>query len=321
MPRLCPRSANACSANPKSMVTDTAKFRVVQRTVAVAVLACWPLSAFAQETVDAARVTNAVAHLRADIDGMRFVMGASVVAPARWEVSQAAPRHALYTAQTLFAKVSRLAHEVAGEPLLEPPASSAVTPAAVLAMVASTHERLRILLAHVGVEPARSASESTYATWADALVGMVDANQQLNALLVHEYRLAEIYDLVVESIAHVAGIANAPVPRLPRLVVGKTPTDVYQRLLDCYQLTRQTEALRDMRTLRLNLRRERRRADVPPSEAYDLMRLLLADIAGIAQGLQAPPKAVPFSRPDYIYSAHVYRLADVLAKMLETLGQ
>lgn len=295
-------------------------FRIAQRAMFAVMLACSLGTAFAQETADAAQVADTVARLRADIDGMRFVMGAPEVASARWQVTEAAPRHVLYTAQTLFSKVSRLAHEVAGEALLEAPPPTAITPAAVLGMVSAAHDRLLSLMARVGVEPARSADAQT-ATWADALVELVDANRQLNAMLVHEYRPAEIYDLVVESIAHVAGIADAPVPRLPRFTVGKTPTDVYKRLLDCYQLTRQAEALRDMPTLGLNLRRERRRADVPPSEAYDLARLLLADIAGMARLQSAPKAPASFPRPTYLYSAHVYRLTDVLAGMLETLDQ
>ena len=255
---------------------------------------------------------------------MRFVMGAPEVASARWQVTEATPRHVLYTAQTLFSKVSRLAHEVAGEALLEAPPPTAITPAAVLEMVSAAHDRLLSLMARVGVEPAGETgiwADAQAATWADALVELVDANRQLNAMLVHEYRPAEIYDLVVESIAHVAGIADAPVPRLPRFTVGKTPTDVYKRLLDCYQLTRQAEALRDMHTLGLNLRRERRRTDVPPSEAYDLARLLLADIAGMARLQSAPKAPASLPRPTYLYSAHVYRLTDVLAGMLETLDQ
>lgn len=305
-------------------------FRIAQRAMFAVMLACSLETAVAQETADAAQVADAarvadtVARLRADIDGMRFVMGAPEVASARWQVTEAAPRHVLYTAQTLFSKVSRLAHEVAGEALLEAPPPTAITPAAALGMVSAAHDRLLSLMARVGVEPAGETGiwvDAQTATWADALVELVDANRQLNAMLVHEYRPAEIYDLVVESIAHVAGIADAPVPRLPRFTVGKTPTDVYKRLLDCYQLTRQAEALRDMHTLGLNLRRERRRADVPPSEAYDLARLLLADIAGMARLQSAPKAPASLPRPTYLYSAHVYRLTDVLAGMLETLDQ
>lgn len=296
-------------------------FHFDHRAVGAVLLLYLAPVASAEEATDAAQVANAVVRLRADIDGMRFVMGAPVVAAARWEIAEAAPRHVLYTAQTLFSKVSRLAHEVAGEPLREIPTPSATTPAAVLAVVAAAHRNLRSLLARVGVEQALFAGKSANANWADALVELVDANRQINAMLVHEHRPVELYDLVVESIAHVAGIADAPLPRLPQLVGGKTPTDVYKRLLDCYRLTRQAEALRDMRPLGLNLRRERRRTDVPLSEAHDLARLLLADLAGMASRVEAAPPAPLYSRPSYVYSAHVYRLTDVLAGMLQTLGQ
>ena len=292
------------------------------RALALAALALCSPAALAQEVVAPAQVADVVAALRADLESMRFVMGAPVAAPARWQVTAAAPRHALYTAETSFAKVNRLAFEVAGQPLATVPAPAAPPSAAVLATVASAHERLRGLLARVGVEPAASERGVGNATWADALAEMVEANRQLNAMLVHEYRPAEIYDVVVESMRHVAGIADAPYPRLPRLAVGKTTTDVYKSLLECFRLTRQAEARRDMDTLGLNLRRERRRQNVPASEAYDLSRLLLADIVGLGQSARATPKAAPpYDRPHYIYSAHVHRLADVLAGMLETLGQ
>ena len=285
----------------------------------VALALCSAPAALAQE-VAPAQVADVVAALRADLEAMRFVMGAPVAAPARWQVTAAAPRHALYTAETSFAKVNRLAFEVAGQPLAAMPAPAAPPSAAVLATVASAHERLRGLLARVGVEPA-TPSAVRNATWADALAEMVEANRQLNAMLVHEYRPAEIYDVVVESMRHVAGIADAPYPPLPRLAVGKTTTDVYKRLLDCFRLARQVEARRDIDTLGLNLRRERRRQNVPASEAYDLSRLLLADIVGLDQAQATPKAAPPYDRPHYIYSAHVHRLADVLAGMLETLSQ
>lgn len=295
----------------------------------LAVAVCLPPAAFAQQAparATPAQVAGAVSALRADLESMRFVMGAPVAAAAaRWRVTEAAPRHALATAETSFAKVNRLAFEVTGEPLTAPPAPAATPSATVLATVAAAHDRLRALLARVGVAPAAPARLPGNATWADALVEMVEANRQLNAMLVHEYRPAEIYDVVIESIRHAAGVADAAYPRLPRLAVGKTPTDVYRRLLDCYQLTRQAEARQDMRTLGLNQRRERRREGVPSSEAYDLSRLLLADIVGMGQNLQSTPKAAPpYPRPHYIYSAHVHRLTDILAGMLatlETVGQ
>ena len=301
-----------------------------RRTPALVALAvCLPPTAFAQtafaQEATAARVTpgqvvRAVSAMRADLDGMRFVMGAPVATPSRWQVTEAAPRHALSTAKTSFAKVNRLAFEVAGEPLAEMPASAETPAAEVLATVAAAHGGLRALMARVGVEPSAPARPGRDATWADALVELVEANRQLNAMLVHEFRPAEIYDVIIALLHQVAGVADAAYPRLPPLVVGKTPTDVYRGLLDCYQLTRQAEAGRDMRVLGLNQRREHRREGVPSSEAYDLSRLLLADIVAMGESLQSAPKAEPpYPRPHYIYSAHVHRLTDILAGMLATL--
>lgn len=276
-------------------------------------------AAFGQETPSPAQVAAAVARLRADVDSMRLVMGAPVAAAARWEVSQAAPRHALSTAQTLFTKVSRLLNEVAGDPPAAPPTPADVDSAAALEVVVAAHRRLLDLMRRVGVQPAPAPSPPANATLADALVAMVDANRQLNAMLVYEYRPADLYAVVVELIQHAAGIARAPYPPLPRLRPGATPTAVYRSLLDCYELTRQAEAQRNIRTLGLNFRRERRREDVPPSEAYDLSRLLLADLAGMARRLQAEPNPAPeYPRPAFVYAAHIHRLAGVLADLLRT---
>ena len=303
-----------------------------RRTPALVALAvCLPPMAFAQTAfaqeatparVTPAQVVRAVSAMRADLEGMRFVMGAPVATPSRWQVTDAAPRHALSTAKTSFAKVNRLAFEVAGEPLAQMPASAATPAAEVLATVAAAHGGLRTLMARVGVEPSTPPRPARDATWADALVEIVEANRQLNEMLVREFRPEEIYDVIIALLGHVAGVADAAYPPLPQLVVGKTPTDVYQRLLDCYELTHQAEAGRDMRALALNLRRERRREGVPSSEAYDLSRLLLADIVGMDES--TPTVEPPYPRPYYIYSAHVHRLTDILADMLatlETVGQ
>ena len=267
-----------------------------------------------------AEVATAVARLRADIDVFRFVMGAPIVAETTWSVTAAAPRHALYTAETLFAKVNRLAQEVAGTPRALPPTSAARDAAATLAVVASAHEVLRDLMRSTGVSPADEPPPPRGPTFAAALVDMVEANRQLNAMLLHEYRPAEIHGLVIAAMAHVACVAGEPYPPLPPLRVGFTSTDVYRVLLECYRLVREAEAAADMATLALNLRRERRRQDVPASDVYDIARLLLADITSMACEGDAQRTAPPYPRPSYVYAAHVHRLAGVLEAMLRTLG-
>ena len=313
--RVCTARSNA----PRS-VRDAYVRGLAKGALLMAVLA-GSTPAFAQEAPGPAEITAAVARLRADVEKMRFVMGAPVAA-ADWEVTQAAPRHVLSTAQTLFARVGRLANEVAGDPLVVPQTPAEINSAAALEVVMAAHGHLLDLMRRVGVQPAPAASAPANATLADALVAMVDANRQLNAMLVYEYLHADLFGVVLESVRYASGIADAPIPPLPRLQPGVTPTAVYQSLLDCYELTRQAKARRNMRALGLNLRRERRREDVPPSEAYDLSRLLLADIAGMARRFEAQPNPEPvIARPAFVYSAHTHRLVRVLADLLRTTGQ
>ena len=260
-----------------------------------------------------AELAQTVAVIRADIDQLRFVMGAPVVAPAPWSVNSADARHVFYTSQTLFRKVIRLANEVAAEPMIEPPGrvgSQGAVEAAVN-VLAMARQRLLTLMKHIGVQPATSTPRGT-PQLADTLVQMVEVSRQLNAMLVYEYRRMDTYELVRQAIRHV----GEPYPPLPPLVGGVTPTGVYQKLLDCYQLVWLAERRRDMRPLGLNLRRERRRLDVEPSDVYDLAQLLLADIAHMVASQSPETQEPPYRHPPYIYSTHVFRLASVLEMQL-----
>ena len=265
-----------------------------------------------------AEVAQALAAMRADVDELRFVMGAPVVAPAPWSVNSAGARHLFYTSQTLFRKVNRLANELAAEPMTEPPGHDGPEGAAEAALnvLALAHAELRALLERVGTEPAPAPAPAANPVLADTLVQMVETSRQLNVMLVHEYRPTETYELVRQAIRQL----GEPFPPLPRLVGGVTPTGIYQKLLDCYRLVWQAERRRDMRPLGLNLRRERRRVDVEASDAYDLAQLLLADIAYMV-GRQEDAPALPYRRPPYVYSAHVHRLASVLEAQLGAVAR
>lgn len=278
-----------------------------------------PAPAPAAPAPAAAEMAQIVARIRADLEAFRFVSGGRPAQSAPWRVGAAAPRHAFYTAQTLFRKVSRLASEVIGTELKAPPASSpgVVTVDAALNVARSAHEVLLGLLGRVGVKPVPIPQLPVGPTVADTLVEMVAVNRQLNAMLVHEYRPAEIYELVERAVRHLAALTGESYPQAPRLVGNFTVTGVYRKLLDCYELAREAEAARDLVTLGLDLRAERRRERLEPSDAHDLAQLLLADIAFMSAG--ASGDALPYQRPSYIHPAHVHRLASVLETQLASL--
>ena len=268
---------------------------------------------------DARQISAATAQLRADVDELRYVMGAPVTAPANWAIINAGERHTHYTAQTLLAKVNRLTQELAAESQPNPPAGPDDIPVA----LAQAQAALRDLMRQVGVEPAQAQAPPANATYANALVAMMETSRQLNAMLVHEYRPAEIYDLIEQAIRHVGPATSGAYPALPPLTGIASPTDVYKKLLDCYELVLQAGAKRNMPVLRLTFRRERRRSAVEVSDVYDFARLLLADIGGVLnrqpngpESRASPSPSIPYRRPPYIYSTHVHRLANVLESLL-----
>ena len=265
-----------------------------------------------------ADVAQALATMRADIEKLRFVMGAPVVAPAPWLVNSADARHLFHTGQTLFRKTSRLVNELAGVPMSDPPdhdgAEGAM--AAALNVLDLAHAELRSLLEDVGAEPSSTPAPVANRGVADTLARMVETSRQLNVMLTHKYRPEETYGLVREAVRRL----GEPFPPLSRLVGGLTPADIYQKLLDCYELVWQAERMRDMRTLALDVRRERRRVDVGASDVYDLAQLLLADIVHMA-GRPDDAPAPPYPPPPYVYSAHVHRLAGVLEEQLSEIAR
>lgn len=273
---------------------------------------------------DARQISAATAQLRADINELRYVMGAPVTVPANWAIVNAGERHTHYTAQTLLAKVNRLTQELTAESRPNPPAAGPDGDAANIPVaLAQAQAVLRDLMRQVGVEPAPAQAPPTNATYTNALVAMMETSRQLNAMLVHEYRPADIYDLIEQAIRHVGPATSGAYPALPPLTGIASPTDVYKKLLDCHELVLQVGAKRDLPVLRLASRRERRRSAVEVSDVYDFARLLLADIGGVLsrqpngpESRASPSSSIPYRRPPYIYSTHVHRLANVLESLL-----
>lgn len=290
--------------------------RVIRGLAPVCALLALPLAG--QETATA-ELAHLVARARADIEAFRFASGGRLAQSAPWAVGTASPRHAFHTGQTLFRKVSRLTHEVIGTEMTAPPAVPAgvVTVDAAVDLVRSAHDMLLRLLDRVGVEPTPVPPPPPGQGMARTLAEMVAANRQLNAMLVHEYRPAEIRGLVEQAVRHLAALTGEGYPDAPRPAGGLNVTSVYRKLLDCYGLVHEAGAARDIATLGLDLRAERRREGLESSDAYDLAQLLLADIAFMSGGASAP--APPYRSSSYVHSAHVYRMASVLETQLGSL--
>ena len=138
---------------------------------------------------------------------------------------------------------------------------------------------------------------------------------------------ADVYGRLELAAAYVAGALTEdeamPVyGTLPAFEGGKTPADVYRRMLECLGLVQEVGAERGIEVLQLNLRTELRRRDIVPADVYHLATTVLAEIAHLTLLLDAADVDLPpVERPKHIFPSHVYRMAGMLEDELNRLNE
>lgn len=270
-------------------------------------------------------VYSRVGLARADLELIRHVMGRRENQQPEFGVSDAAPREVYFQALTMFRKAERLCFEHTRQHAAEPelPAGT-IRPADVLNVVNATLDCLGQVKAKLGIKvSSRQEQREPNKTPTDVFRSIVQANRQLNLLLEHQFAPSDVFQQVTRGIGYSTHLLRAfpnstTIPEAPVFEPGKTPGDVYRRLLNCFERIRSVAKASGLRVLELEPT-EAQITGAEPSDVYDVASLLVSELAYLHSQLAnaGPPRDVYYVGRKF--PSHVYQRAGILEHQLVEL--
>ena len=264
--------------------------------------------------------------LRKELDEVRFEMGRPKSQEVGLIIEQAAPHEVFFQAKILYKKINRLSHELTGE--LEIPLSlkdpETIKPFHVWSVVDQTLRRLLHLKKKLDISTLNSEAvpePSTTPTQVFFVIGF--ASQQLNHLLSHQFSPKNVMAQVLLGSAYTSQLLTRfanyqeQIPR-PRRERGRKPSDVYDRLAECYFLLGEVAKNSRVKMLRLSIK-NLDRIHVHPNDVYDLASLLVSELIYLSKHTQSVEKPNPLKPAGPILPSHVYQQAGILYSQLKEL--
>ena len=275
--------------------------------------------------IDTAQLHKSVTELRAEIEQIRVVMGEPLPPSREVRLHDAVARHVFYQAQTLFRKSNQFAQQMAGvsrqSPRLAPEGN--ISSEDVLGVLKDTREQLGLVKSALGItEPVEEAKPDRRARPSDILYELIEAGRVINFISGRTVAWTTVYDRVLLAITYVGGALPEATrfPPVSPFEPGKFPQDVFGRLRQCMELSREPAAKHGVAVLRIE---PIRRTEIGPTviEVLDMATIVLSDLAELTYGMEAEDLPVPdYPYPNRVFPSHVYQLTGVLVAQMELLA-
>lgn len=302
---------------------------IVAAFFGVILAACLAYPAYAQDN-GVPDVYKAVVELSAEIEQVRVAMGRPALpldAVEEYRVENAEPRHVFFVAQTTHARVNRLAQELAGAQARSsmPVPQGQIGVDQLLEAISQIRGQLQLVKRALGIDAAAPEVPRERKSLNDVLLVLGDAGRQLNVLLGRTLEWSAIYDRTALAMTYVAGALpeDQRYPALPPLEPGKFAIDVFDMIGECIKSARKAAAKVDVEVLRSSVRnREKVLPHMTELEAYDLLTLLLTDIAELTLKMEAKDAdRPPYPKPQNVLPSHVHQLLGALNQQLQALAK
>lgn len=271
-------------------------------------------------------VFKKVAEVRANIEAVRKHFNKPANSQAELDVTSVGPREAFSQSLTLQKKVNQLSFEQFGREndYLIMSIKGDIKPRDVLAIVNDTQKTLTTVMNDKGISTAKiNTSGITGKSPTDVLKSVAQANRQLNLILEKKVSPGDVYQKVEEAINYAIVLRglfpDAKMPAKEKLVDGKVPADVYNRLIKCFKLQREILQASDINVMKISDSVVAVK-NASPSDVYDLASLVNSEItvAYLAMKNRSYPDGAYFAgvkKPN-----QVYQLAGVLEELLKGLS-
>lgn len=262
-----------------------------------------------------------------DVELIREVMGRPYDDSPRLPASDVSQLELFFQAQTLFRKSNQLAQEIAGvgRQAAPPAPEEELLPADTLAVVAAAYEQIQTAKSALGIEGRiETQRRDTPVSPTGVFMAIIDLNRQLNLIIEEpispedvfgQVTLASVY--AASALAEVAGTAALP-SEIP-FDGHKRPADVYGRLLECLDIISEVAEKTGVGVLSLSSRRNLP-DDIEPGHVYDIARIVVADLAILADSMGAEDSYTELPTPERIFPTQVYERASLLRQQLEILN-
>lgn len=252
-----------------------------------------------------------------ELELIRLEMGKPKDTRRALQVAEAEPREVFFQALTLFHKTNRLSFNLTREhaELPEKPVGT-LRSAHVMAVVSTVLTQLERVKAHLGtIEPSREQPRDPMVTTSDVFSALVQANRQANLLLDRQIAPSDGFQQVTLAVGYTAQLRThfpgTRMPEPPPFERRKRPTDVYDRLIACFDRVRTIMSLSGFSALTM----DRHPQTVTPNDVYDLAALVVSELSFLHAQLDGvPPPPMPYNSGRKL-PADVYQRA----RLLETL--
>ncbi|MEQ8786476.1 MAG: hypothetical protein RIC55_09260 [Pirellulaceae bacterium] len=269
-----------------------------------------------------------VQRLRAEIDLLRVEMGCERAKPLPLHFANASRHDVHYQVRILVEKLQRLAEEWGQEVVPAPNDDLYDAQQRELSpLLDAAQRRVESLKAAVGVEhvspPAPHVTGEHVAgeqvTEDELFEAVVAANRQINRLFDAAFAPRDVYRQVTVCVAYASSLlapfpSATRIPPEPAFEHAKRPTDVFRRLLECYDILHGTCARR--RISILEIRAEGPIDSVAPSEVYDLAGLLASQLARLDGLVNHQPTTRCWYTPGRKLPSHVFQRVGLLERQL-----
>ncbi len=260
-----------------------------------------------------------------EIEQLRWIMGAPTNRQRLPDVENASPYEVYFQVLTLHEKSDRLAYQQTHKN--GPPASTPIgdiSPADVYRTLQAARGRIQALgYNYSSFVAAKLPPIENHRTPSDVFKAVVQTNRQLNLMLEQRFAPSDVYRQVTRAgeyaIAILATYPNpSPPPKTPAVALGKRPADVFQHLLETYELVHRLGIKMGHPMLTLNSWTDNVDA-VQPSDVYDIASIIVSELAYVHKRRPGALEPQPVQRFYGKIPSDVCQRVEVLNRLLNEL--
>ncbi len=282
------------------------------------------------ETIEGIKPSDVLARIhlfQADLELIRYEMGKPKEIRATRFATKAQWHEVYFQALTLFIKADRLALELTGSTGIRPPGVSLlkVKPFHVWQMINAAYARIAFVKEELTItQTSKEHPQESLTDPTEIGRAIIQANRQINLMLERRFAPSDVFQQVGLAIGYADSLlAQFPSHQKTRQGLpfekGKQPSDVFLRLVECYERIEVIAHHSGIKVLDLDSTAASEAVatmQVIPSDVYDLATLIVSDLAYLHSNLNSSslPNSIPY--PGRKFPSHVYQKGGVLLKRL-----